>query len=100
MADVLLTGADGREYEVAVERTAVAALLVVLVVGAPGHARADDTSMVHVSAAMHVCQAVDYADGDDKLRRLAMLEGGVREGEVAVAADPADARAHLALFCN
>jgi len=82
-------------------RALIASVVMASVIGwlvAP--AGADDVSRPMAAAALSLCEGVEHTPGDDKARRLARLDDGVRMSEAAVAADPEDARAHLALFCN
>src|SRR5205085_8885537 len=48
-------------------------------------------------AAIEICQASDSAPPDE---RAAMLDDGLARAEAAVAANPQDAAAHFAVFCN
>jgi cytochrome c-type biogenesis protein CcmH/NrfG len=82
-------------------RHAVAATVIVgIAIGSTSATWANDVSSVQVTIAMRACEEADRASGADKLHTLELIDGGVRAAEAAVAADPKDARAHLALFCN
>jgi tetratricopeptide (TPR) repeat protein len=67
------------------------------VASSPG-ARADDPPPI--AEALARCREVDSLPAGDKLAQLAILERGVALAEAAVAANPNDARAQLALGCN
>src|SRR5436190_22225259 len=82
-------------------RHAVAATVIVgVAIGSTPSAWANDISSVQVTIAMRTCEEADRARDVDKLRTLELIDGGVQAAEAAVAADPKDPRAHLALFCN
>jgi cytochrome c-type biogenesis protein CcmH/NrfG len=59
-------------------------------------ARADDASARLTREAFAVCESTTA----DPVRRMAELERGMALASAAIDADPRDARAHLALFCN
>jgi len=63
-------------------------------------AGADDRSKPLAAAAFSLCERVDDTPEGDRTERIARLEEGVGMGEAAVAADPSDARAYVALGCN
>src|SRR5258706_2807548 len=82
-------------------RHAVAATVIVgVAIGSTSSAWANDISSVQVTIAMRTCEEAERARAADKLRTLELIDGGVQAAEAAVAADPKDPRAHLALFCN
>jgi len=62
--------------------------------------RANETSSAGAAQAYVLCKSADRSAPADLEVTLARLEEGVRLSEAAVAADPNDARAQLALFCN
>ena len=62
--------------------------------------RADDVSRPVAEQALALCQSVERTPGLDPAEALARYEEGIRVSELAIAADPNDARAHMALFCN
>jgi tetratricopeptide (TPR) repeat protein len=82
-------------------RALIASLVTASVIGwlAPP-ARADDVSRPIAEQALALCESVERTPGLDQAQRLARVEEGIRTSELAIAADPDDARAHLALFCN
>jgi tetratricopeptide (TPR) repeat protein len=61
-------------------------------------AQADDVAVRKTQEALAICQQDDPAA--EKVVRLAALDHGVEAAETAIAADPQNARAHLALFCT
>jgi hypothetical protein len=61
---------------------------------------ANDLSSAKALEAMAVCESVERMPAADKAKKIKRLEEGVLISEAAVAADPGDARAHFALFCN
>jgi cytochrome c-type biogenesis protein CcmH/NrfG len=63
-------------------------------------AGANDVSSAKAAEAMTVCESADRMPAADKQKKIKRLEEGIAIGEAAIAADPQDARAHLALFCN
>src|SRR4051794_18215419 len=63
-------------------------------------AGADERSKPLAAAAFALCDRVDETPDGDRAERLARLEEGVGMSEAAVADDPSDARAYLALGCN
>lgn len=81
-------------------RAGLATLLAGTVIGIAAHARANELSSPHAERAILTCDEVDHAQGMETMRKIEVLDGGVLEGELAVAADHRDPRAHLALFCN
>ena len=82
-------------------RRAVAATVIVgVAIGSTSSASANDISSVQVAIAMRTCEEAERAGAADKLHTLELIDGGVQAAEAAVAADPKDPRAYLALFCN
>jgi hypothetical protein len=61
---------------------------------------ANDLSSAKAVESMAVCESTDRLPASDKTKKIKRLEEGLVIAEAAVAADPQDARAHLALFCN
>ena len=68
-----------------------------LVLACASAARADDASVRLTREAFEVCRSTVTTD---PVRRMEELERGMALASAAVDADPRDARAHLALFCN
>jgi tetratricopeptide (TPR) repeat protein len=82
-------------------RALIASVVTANVIGSlAAPAGADETARPVAERALALCERVDRTPGLDQAERLARYEEGVRMSELAVAADPDDARAHLALFCN
>jgi cytochrome c-type biogenesis protein CcmH/NrfG len=62
---------------------------------------ANDLSSAKAAQALVVCESIDSTPAaTDKAQKIQRLEEEIVVAEAAVAADPQDARAHLALFCN
>src|SRR6185295_16014065 len=82
-------------------RALIASVVMTIVIGwlvVPAHA--DETSRAMAVQALALCETVDRIPPADRQATLVRLEEGVRTSEAAIAVDPKDARAHLALFCN
>src|SRR5262249_12599139 len=76
-----------------------AVVIATITVGALTAVRADDRSRTEAKEAMEICAEGERAPGDTT-KKLDGVARGIAAGEGAVAADGADGRAHLALFCN
>jgi cytochrome c-type biogenesis protein CcmH/NrfG len=70
---------------------------MVIVLACAHPALADETGLRHTREALDVCRRTTTTD---PVRRMEELEGGMAFANAAIAADPHDARAHFALFCN
>jgi cytochrome c-type biogenesis protein CcmH/NrfG len=68
-----------------------------LVLAGASVARADDACLRLTREAWAVCQSTATTD---PVRRMEELERGMALASAAIAADPHQARAHFALFCN
>lgn len=82
-------------------RTRVA-LAAVLAFGSVARAETLDSQQAasaadNPSSALTLCQEADHLLGDERPR---MLQRGLELAEAAEAADPYDAKAHFAVFCN
>lgn len=73
------------------------ALVTILALGVATGARALPPGSVTAGEAFELCQRAERSAGDE---RTALLARGLELAREAVAADPSDARAHVALFCN
>jgi hypothetical protein len=60
----------------------------------------NEVSRAKALEGMQVCESTDRMPADKKQEKLQTLDKGLKISEAAVAADPADARAHLAVICN
>jgi cytochrome c-type biogenesis protein CcmH/NrfG len=81
-------------------RVLLASVITVILATAARPAVASEASRAKAKEAMQLCSDVERLPADDKEKKLDVLARGIAAGQAAVAADDADARAHLALFCN
>ena len=72
----------------------------VLIGAVAGAASANEASRTKAREAMVLCESVDRMPESERPVALARLAEGLAFGEAAIALDPDDARAHLALCCN
>lgn len=85
---------SGARVETTMRRVGLAAFLL-----CAGAARGADPATAGPEAreALAICQRADTVPSD---QRAALLTFGLERAEAAVGADPRDAAAHLAIFCN
>ena len=72
---------------------------VVMTIVIAGVAAAADVARTEAEEAMALCRSVDQPSGDAS-DRAARLDEGLRRAEAAVAADPNELSAHMAVVCN
>src|SRR5258706_14769430 len=75
-------------------------VMAIVIGGVAGDAHANDVAPATVDQALVLCQSVDRMAAGDTQQKIATLEAGLRMSEAAVAADPDDVQAYLAVCCN
>ena len=82
-------------------RSVRASLAMTIVIGTVAMtAWGNEASRAKAIEGMTICESTDRMPASKKQEKLQTLDQGLDISEAAVAADPADARAHLALICN